>query len=139
MRFLVTGTDGQGRGCVVKQEDIHGRAEKLVYQKIFETLDGVTGSTVDSTGSFRDIAPAGGEARWGVVTFPPGAVHPPHHTRSIDFDTVLSGSIDLGLDDGDYRLEAGDSVVINGVDHGWRVGPEGCTMTVLALGVAQRD
>jgi quercetin dioxygenase-like cupin family protein len=42
--------------------------------------------------------------------------------------------MELTLDDGTHLLEAGDCVVINGVDHAWRAGPEGCTMGFAVYG-----
>ena len=59
---------------------------------------------------------------------------PMHYTDTIDLDVVLSGAIELVLDDGAHRLEPGDSVVVNGIDHAWRAGPEGCVMSVATIG-----
>jgi quercetin dioxygenase-like cupin family protein len=58
-----------------------------------------------------------------------------HHTDTVDFDTVLSGSVELTLGDGMHQLAAGDSVVMTGVDHAWRAGPEGCRLNVMSIGV----
>jgi len=38
------------------------------------------------------------------------------------------------LDDGAHRLEPGDTVVVAGVDHAWRAGPDGCTMVNTMIG-----
>jgi hypothetical protein len=57
-----------------------------------------------------------------------------HQTDSIDFDLVVEGSIELRLDDGDHSLVAGDCVVVTGVGHAWRAGPEGCVMSVVVIG-----
>jgi hypothetical protein len=57
-----------------------------------------------------------------------------HHTDTVDLDLVVTGSIDLLLDDGAHHLDTGDCVVITGVDHGWRAGAEGCTLSVVLLG-----
>jgi quercetin dioxygenase-like cupin family protein len=75
-------------------------------------------------------------ARWFVVEYQPNIELPVHHTDTLDFDVVLAGSVELTLDDGPHSLEAGDCVVVTGVDHGWRAGPEGCRLSVLALGTA---
>jgi quercetin dioxygenase-like cupin family protein len=136
MRWFVTGTDAVGHSCVVRQEEMNVTGG-LDAQVVFETAGEVLDSDTTVAGEL-DIAPTSGTARWTVVAFPPGSTHPSHNTRSIDFDTVLSGSIELGLDDGDHRLDAGDCVVITGIDHAWRAGPDGCTMSVLMLGVARR-
>jgi len=49
---------------------------------------------------------------------------------------VLSGSIELILDDGEHPLVAGDHVVVTGVDHAWRAGPDGCRISIISLGVS---
>ena len=46
-----------------------------------------------------------------------------HHTDTLDLETIISGSVDLILDDGAHHLEAGDMVVMTGVDHAWRPDP----------------
>jgi len=43
-----------------------------------------------------------------------------HTTRTIDYGIVLSGEIDLELDEGEVHLTAGDVVVQRGTRHGWR-------------------
>jgi hypothetical protein len=49
---------------------------------------------------------------------------------------VLSGSVELILDDGAHPLEAGDAAVVTGVDHAWRTGPAGCRLSVVSVGIA---
>ena len=43
-----------------------------------------------------------------------------HTTRTIDYGIVLSGEIDLELDEGEVHLKAGDVVVQRGTRHAWR-------------------
>jgi mannose-6-phosphate isomerase-like protein (cupin superfamily) len=42
-----------------------------------------------------------------------------HRTRSIDYAIVLSGEIDMLLDDSQVHLEAGDILVQQGTNHAW--------------------
>jgi mannose-6-phosphate isomerase-like protein (cupin superfamily) len=42
-----------------------------------------------------------------------------HRTRTIDYALVLSGEIDMLLDDSDVHLKAGDVVVQRGTNHAW--------------------
>ena len=42
-----------------------------------------------------------------------------HTTRTIDYGIVLSGELDLELDEGEVRLTAGDVVVQRGTRHAW--------------------
>lgn len=51
----------------------------------------------------------------------PGGVSPMHRTNSIDYGIVLSGEVELELDDGVVQLcRAGDIIVQRGTIHLWR-------------------
>jgi mannose-6-phosphate isomerase-like protein (cupin superfamily) len=43
-----------------------------------------------------------------------------HTTDTLDFGMVVSGEIDLDLDDGTHHLKAGDAVVQRATRHAWR-------------------
>jgi quercetin dioxygenase-like cupin family protein len=141
MRRLVTGLDDHGRSCIVSDVEL-----------AFEVRDGERGVVAVEHLYATDelpppLQPAGqadkldmGVARglsWMIIRWEPGTEWPPHYTDTIDLDIVLDGTIELVLDDGPHRLESGDSVVMKGVDHVWRVGEDGCTMCVAAI-VAKR-
>ena len=50
----------------------------------------------------------------------PGGRHPlMHRTRSIDYAIVMSGEIDMLLDDTEVHLRAGDVMVQQGTNHAW--------------------
>jgi quercetin dioxygenase-like cupin family protein len=56
-----------------------------------------------------------------VVDMLPGGISPMHRTVSIDYGVVLSGEVELELDDGRVeRCEAGDVIVQRGTMHRWR-------------------
>lgn len=63
-----------------------------------------------------------------------------HTTKTIDFEYVLSGEIDLELDDGEtVHLVAGDTVVQNGTRHAWRNrSSQPCEMVVVLIGAHRR-
>jgi len=42
-----------------------------------------------------------------------------HRTRSVDYAVVISGEIDMLLDDSEVHLEAGDVLVQRGTRHAW--------------------
>ena len=57
-----------------------------------------------------------------------------HTTRTIDYAIVLSGQIDLALDEGELRLEAGDIVVQRATRHGWfNRGSQPCTIAFVLV------
>ena len=42
-----------------------------------------------------------------------------HRTKSIDYAVVISGEIDMLLDDSEVHLKAGDVLVQRGTNHAW--------------------
>ena len=57
-----------------------------------------------------------------------------HTTRTIDYGIVLSGEIDLELDEGEVHLEAGDVVVQRATRHAWRNrGTQPCTIAFVLI------
>jgi hypothetical protein len=59
-----------------------------------------------------------------------------HETDTIDYGIVISGEIDLELDEGkEVHLKAGDCIVQNGTRHGWRNrGSEACVIAFIMIG-----
>ncbi|KAK5995055.1 Cupin-domain-containing oxidoreductase srdD [Cladobotryum mycophilum] len=67
---------------------------------------------------------------------PPGQAVPVHRTQTLDYCTVLSGQIDVGLDGGETKaVRVGDFIVQQGVNHEWvnRSG-ETCRILFVMLG-----
>ncbi len=57
-----------------------------------------------------------------------------HRTRSLDYIVILSGEIDLVLDDSEVHLQAGDTVVQIGANHAWvNRGSRPCRLAVVLL------
>lgn len=51
-----------------------------------------------------------------------------HRSETLDLMVIVDGHIILGLDDGEYPLGPGDTIVQRGTEHRWRVvGDEPCT------------
>lgn len=69
------------------------------------------------------------------------ADHPGMHaSHTVDYGVVLSGEVDLELDNGVVkRLKAGDCFVQNGTRHAWRnPGDVECVMAAVAVGARAR-
>jgi hypothetical protein len=130
MRQLVTGIDGSGQSCVLRETVVQPTSPEPFY----ETAVDPPPQRPPGRGDFVDLGVPVGKARWLVVQLAPGFHYGMHNTDTIDCDTVLDGNIDLILDDGRHSLTVGDCVVVTGVDHAWEAGPDGCTMAFLFLG-----
>jgi mannose-6-phosphate isomerase-like protein (cupin superfamily) len=63
------------------------------------------------------------------------ARHPfTHRTKSIDYALVLSGEIDMLLDDSDVHLKAGDVLIQQGTNHAWvNRGSEVCRIAFVLI------
>ncbi|CAN5711971.1 hypothetical protein BH10BAC2_BH10BAC2_16890 [soil metagenome] len=56
-----------------------------------------------------------------IVDMLPGASSPMHRTNSIDYGVIISGTIELELDNNIFKtLAAGDIIVQRGTIHKWR-------------------
>jgi quercetin dioxygenase-like cupin family protein len=58
-------------------------------------------------------------SRFVMIDYPPGNRGAMHRTETIDYVIVLSGEIDMKMDDSTVRLQAGDVMVQRGTNHGW--------------------
>jgi uncharacterized cupin superfamily protein len=57
-----------------------------------------------------------------------------HRTESIDYAVIMSGEIDMFLDDSEVHLKAGDVVVQRGTNHAWvNRGDEPCKIAFILI------
>jgi quercetin dioxygenase-like cupin family protein len=123
VRRVITGHDTNGR-AVVKIDE--------VSQHAFVGRPGATGINVWTTEGFpadNDGAEDAGLRQVGttlpngtifrILEFAPGLAPRNHRTDSIDYIVVLSGEIDMELDDTVVHLKAGDVLVQRGTIHNW--------------------
>jgi quercetin dioxygenase-like cupin family protein len=140
IRRVVTGHDEQGN-AVVKIDEIMGHWR-----------EGRPGGTVCNVWT-TDTAPANnsndvdGGKREGkftmihngsvfrILDFKPGIQRRMHRTDSVDYIVVMSGEIDMELDNGvEVHLKQGDVMVQRGTIHNWiNRGTETCIMAVILI------
>jgi mannose-6-phosphate isomerase-like protein (cupin superfamily) len=140
-------------------ERAHGTVSWLFWVND-ETPADLTG-TADRAAGFKGIAPPVGGSVLRIVEFPPvtpevdkldanyqqhliGELSPKrgkpprhpfmHRTRSVDYALVLSGEIDMLLDDGEVHFKAGDVLVQQGTNHAWvNRGKEPCRIAFVLI------
>ncbi|CAN0411301.1 unnamed protein product, partial [Discosporangium mesarthrocarpum] len=57
-----------------------------------------------------------------------------HKTRSVDYGIVISGEIDMVMDEGEVHLKAGDVIVQRGTNHAWaNRGTENCRIAFVLI------
>ena len=138
VRRVITGHDDNGRAIVKIDE---------VATHLFVGRPGATGCNVWTTEGFpvdNDGAADEGLRKVGttlaggtifrVLEFAPGLAARNHRTDSIDYIVVISGEIDMELDDSIVHLKAGDVMVQRGTIHNWvNRGTAPCTLAVILI------
>jgi quercetin dioxygenase-like cupin family protein len=138
VRRVITGHDDRGK-AVVKIDEV---ARHLVTGR-----PGATACNIWTTEGFpvnNDGAEDAGQRKAGttlpggtifrMIEFAPGVAARNHRTDSIDYITVISGEIDMELDDSTVHLKAGDVMVQRGTIHNWiNRGSEPCVLTVVLI------
>jgi len=138
VRRVITGHDGAGRAIVQVDE---------VAQHTFVGRPGATACNVWTTEGFpanNDGSVDAGLRKTGltlpngtifrVIEFAPGVAARNHRTSSVDYIVVISGEIDMELDEASVHLEAGDVMVQRGTIHNWvNRGSAPCVLAVVLI------
>lgn len=133
IRRVVTGHDENGRAKVLIDEqvkNVFSPRPGAEYSVIWSTdeLPANNDGNEDPTGKKIGTTIPGGSV-FRVVSFGPGVAPRNHRTDSIDYAVVISGEIDMVLDDETVRLKAGDVLVQRGTIHNWiNNGTEPCVI-----------
>jgi len=96
-------------------------------------------SKTDTKEKVIGISPPENGTQFGVVEFQPidkANPAPPiwHRTRTVDYVVVISGEIDLMLDESVVHLRAGDTVVQQATNHAWvNHGKEICRLLFVVM------
>ena len=138
VRRVVTGHDANGRAIVMIDE---------VAQNVFSGRPGANATNVWTTEGFpanNDGTADAGQRKAGttlengtifrIIEFAPGLAPRNHRTDSIDYIVVISGEIDMELDDTVVHLKAGDVMVQRGTIHNWvNRGTAPCVLAVILI------
>jgi mannose-6-phosphate isomerase-like protein (cupin superfamily) len=94
----------------------------------FPPLDPATESKMEPGGLMKAVGPVA-PARGRPVTHPLM-----HRTRSVDYAVVLSGEIDMVLDDSVVHLKPGDTIAQQATNHAWvNHGTETCRILFVLM------
>jgi mannose-6-phosphate isomerase-like protein (cupin superfamily) len=107
---------------------LHPPAGGTIFRIVeFQPEDPARLATLDGRAAFGDMGAA--EA---IVA---GARHPfMHRTETVDYAVILDGEIWLMLDDTEYLMRAGDTVVQRGTNHAWsNRGTEPCRIAFILV------
>jgi mannose-6-phosphate isomerase-like protein (cupin superfamily) len=138
IRRVVTSHDASGR-AVVRIDEV---AKNLVSSRAGATACVVwttEGFPVDNTGEDdAGLRKTGTTLDNGTVfrilELAPGVSPRNHRTDSIDYAVVMSGEVDMELDDATVHLEPGDVLVQRGTIHNWvNRGSEPCVIAFVLI------
>jgi len=139
IRRVVTGHDAHGK-AVVKIDDVGAHVASgrpnMTRQLIWTTNDLPAHFAED--GEDKGDREIGTTIRNGsvfrVIEFEPGVAPRNHRTDSIDYAVVMSGEIDMEMDDTVVHLKAGDVLVQRGTIHNWvNQGTEPCVIAFVLI------
>jgi cupin domain len=145
VRRLTTGIDARGRSCLVEESAVAPLSVEgftgLAVAELYSTDQSPPPARPPGHAQSVDVRLAPGFVRWMVVEHEPHEARrgpttatTMHHSDALDLILVERGNVELMLEDGVYELGAGDCVVMPGVDHALKAGPDGCRMVVVAVG-----
>ena len=126
MRRVVTGHDENGKAVVLlddeamNRREARGNASTLIWCSDRMPADIAIGREIEDLGA-RTLGtppPASG-TRFTVNDIMPGGAAVMHRTESLDYVVVLSGQVDMDLDDSTVTLRAGDVLIQRGTNHAW--------------------
>jgi quercetin dioxygenase-like cupin family protein len=138
LRRVVTGHDANGRAVVtideITQNPPSGRPGRSACV-VWTTEDFPVDNTGDEDGGKRQVGTTLKNGTvFRVVEFLPGVSPRVHRTDSIDYAVVMSGEIDMELDDSVVHLKAGDVLVQRGTIHNWvNRGAEPCRIAFVLI------
>ncbi len=138
VRRVITGHDAKGRAIVKIDE---------VAKNVASTRPGATACVIWSTEGFpvnndgqadEGLRKVATTLKTGtifrIIEFAPGVAPRNHRTDSIDYIVVMSGEIDMELDDSTVHLKAGDVMVQRGTIHNWvNRGTQPCVLAVVLV------
>ena len=138
LRRVITGHDANGR-AVIKLDEITqnppsgrpGRSACVVWTTESFPVD----NTGDADEGLRNVGTTLKNGTvFRVVEFAPGVAPRVHRTDSVDYAVVMSGEIDMELDDSVVHLKAGDVLVQRGTIHNWvNRGTEACVIAFILI------
>ena len=133
-RRVVAANNQHGRAIVVSDERLpsltRGVGHGMVGSELWSTDSMPVSNAPDADAAQRkgfikvhnnyNYIGSGQGTAFRITEWEPGHTRFTHRTQTVDYDVVLSGEIDLELDDGQVvHLKAGDSVVLRGCTHTW--------------------
>jgi quercetin dioxygenase-like cupin family protein len=135
---------------VITGHDANGKAKVLIDEVAKNASSGRPGATAvniwttegfpanndgDADAGLRKVATTLTNGTiFRIIEFAPGLAARNHRTDSIDYSVIISGEIEMELDDSLVHLKAGDVMVQRGTIHNWiNRGTAPCVLAVILI------
>jgi quercetin dioxygenase-like cupin family protein len=127
IRRIVTGHDSSNVAKVLIDEPAtnvrqspSGNTATLIWCTDEMPCDIAIGEDVEDLGARKlGTPPPENGTRFTINEIPPGNIGVMHRTETVDYVIVLSGEIEMDLDDSTVKMKAGDVMVQRGTNHRW--------------------
>ena len=123
IRRVVTGHDDSGKAVVQIDEicrNVISRRERHHSCVVWSTASFPVNNSGTEDESARPVgAPPPEGTVFRIIAYGPGVAPRNHRTSTIDYAVVISGEIDMELDEGTVHLKTGDVLVQRGTIHNW--------------------
>ena len=141
VRRVVTGHDSKGRAVVdIDQIVDYAKPRRPGHEAFVAWATDKHPVDNHETGDARLLPVTNGtpgSTIFRVVEYGPGVSSRRHRTNSVDYAVVISGEIDMELDEGEVHLKAGDILVQRGTIHNWvNRGTEPCVIAFVLVAAA---
>ncbi len=127
IRRIITGHDNKNVAKVIidgpatnTKTPRDGVSSTLMWSTDEMPADIAIGEGAEDMGArILGTAPPENGSRFIVMEFAPSIASEMHRTETIDYIAVLSGEIDMDMDNSTVTLKAGDIMVQRGTNHAW--------------------
>ena len=138
VRRVVTGHDANGRAVVKIDEassNITSNRPGASACVVWTTESFPVNNTGDADAGLKNVGTTLKNGTvFRVIEFAPGVAPRNHRTDSIDYAVVISGEIDMEIEDSVVHLNAGDVLVQRGTIHNWvNRGSKPCVMAFVLV------
>lgn len=138
IRRVVTGHDDSGKAVIQIDEvcrNVISRRERHHSCVVWSTASFPVNNSGNQDESARPVGAPPPEATvFRIIEYGPGVAPRNHRTSTIDYAVVISGEIDMELDEGTVHLKSGDVLVQRGTIHNWvNRGSEPCVIAFVLV------
>ncbi len=120
-RRVVTGHSREGKSVIERDgemETVSGRPG-FSHVPVWATKELPARLTDEDPSTWKFGTTISGGSVFRVIEYAPGVAERWHRTDSIDYAVVLSGEIDMQMDEGEIHLKTGDVIVQRETMHNW--------------------